>query len=65
MKKLNSKLFQKFENNEVKNLSRITGGANWVDSYQTRGGTSYLVDSIDNDTLNGGVIPSADYKSLS
>lgn len=64
MKSLKSKLFQKFENNEVKNLSRITGGS-WDPSYQTKGGVRYHVDSIDSNTLNGGVIPSGDYKTLS
>lgn len=58
MKKLNSKLFQKFENNEVKNLGRVIGGA-WVNSYH--GGSTVPNDCVNTETIDeNGNYPAAD-----
>jgi len=62
MKKLESKLFQKFENDEIRNLNRVVGGR-WVNTY--KGGSSAPNDCYDNETLDkNGNIPAADTQNI-
>ena len=61
MKKLESKLFQKFETEEVKNLAMITGGAIKRTAKLTSSGGSTYNDTLDTTTEDGnGNYPAAD-----